>query len=404
MIVTSPTALEQYDRCPLLYHLTRHLKLRSPTNPAALLGRVCHDTLEQLSRAHLAIEGPQYLDAALASALYEEQWKRHGMSGKELFVDGLQMISLTCEKQGVVDPQTLFALEHPFEIIINGEVLLRGRIDRIDRIETMDEETGEVLLVLTVYDYKSTRQFLTKYDVIDSIQVASYAMAVTKLEPSADKVRAGYWMLRSGEPLIISHTAPELDEWREYIIVTAEQMEADTTWRARLNVGCPYCPGQDQCPEYERAVRGERKTIAESMDDLDAVSKEREDIKDILRILEPRKKKLTDTIKSFLAASGEGAEMGETFYRLSRRPSISYPAEQSVNIIAERTGIPESMVIGAVCQITNTRLNALLKEHSKTHGIESVTMLRSELENIADRTATTALYPRKRKGKNTKSS
>jgi RecB family exonuclease len=400
MIVTSPTALEEYDRCPLLYHFTRHLKLRSPTNPSALLGRIVHDVLERVARAHLALDKPMHFDAALAEKLYNEEWARHGGKGKELYTDGWSMVQTLCDKQGPVDPAQLFALEHPFELVIDGKVMLRERIDRVDRTEEMDEDTGEVFVNLTVFDYKSTRQFLTGADVRDSIQIASYAITAHELEPTATHVRSGYWMLRTGEPLLIAHTASELDEWREYIVVTAEQMEAETEWRPRLNVGCPYCPGQDQCPEYERALTGKRKLVATSLEDLEAVSAEREDINGILRILEGRKKELTAAIKSFLESSGEGAEMGDTYYALSRRRGISYPTAETLRIISEGTDLPFEDVISEICDVSTRKLNALLQRYGKDQGIETTTLVRSALENVAERTATTALRPRKRKGKN----
>jgi RecB family exonuclease len=401
MIITSPTALEEYDRCPLLHHFTRHLKLRSPTNPSALLGRIVHDVLERVARAHLALDKPRHFDAALAENLYNEEWQRHGAKGKELFTDGWSMVQTLCEKQGPVDPAQLFALEHPFELVIDDKVMLRERIDRVDRTEEMDEDTGELFVNLTVFDYKSTRQFLTTTDVRDSVQIASYAItAQHEIEPTATHIRSGYWMLRTGEPLLITHTALELDEWREYILVTAHQMEADTTWRPQLNVGCPYCPGQDQCPEYARALTGERKIIAESLEDLDAVSREREDINGILRILESRKKELTAAIKSFLEASGGRAEMGETLYSLSRRRGVSYPTAESLRIISEGTDLPFDDVVSEVCDVSTRKLNALLQRYGKERGIETTTLVRAALENVAERTATTALRPRKRRGKN----
>lgn len=400
MIVTSPTALEEYDRCPLLYHFTRHLQLRSPTNPSALLGRIIHDTAERVARAHLALDKPMHFDANLAANVFDEEWARHGAKGKELYTDGWTMVQTLCEKQGPIDPAQLFALEHTFEVTVADKVLLRERIDRVDRVETMDQETGEVFAELTVFDYKSTRQFLTTTDVRDSIQIAAYAITAHEIDPTATHVRAGFWMLRSGEPLLITHSASELEEWRDYIVVTAQQMEADTTWRPQLNVGCPYCPGQDQCPEYARALTGKRKLIAESLEDLDAVSQEREDINGILRILEGRKKELTAAIKSFLEASGERAEMGETLYSLSRRRGVNYPTAQTVRIIAEGTSLDIDEVVSEICDVSNRKLDALMQRYGKQNGIETTTMVRAALENVAERTATTALRPTKRKGKN----
>jgi hypothetical protein len=177
-------------------------------------------------------------------------------------------------------------------------------------------------------------------------------------------------------------------------------MDADTTWRPQLNVGCPYCPGQDQCPEYERALTGKRKIIAENLNDLDAVSREREDINGILRILEGRKKKLTAAIKSFLEASGERAEMGETLYSLTRRRGVNYPTAQTVRIISEGTDLLLDDVVSEICDVSKKKLDTLLQRYGKQHGLETTTMVRAALENVAERTATTALRPTKRKGKN----
>jgi RecB family exonuclease len=401
LIKTSPTALEQFERCRLQYFIERIEKRRPQyDNPPMLLGRAAHDTLNALLREHIKVGKERHLDMALAHVLFEEFWEKHRCSEQELFVDGLQMISNLCEQQEMVDPEKVFALEHAFEFTLGDEVLVRGRIDRIDREESMDEETGEIFLTLYIYDYKTTRQWLTTRDVADSIQIACYSIAAKIIEPTATRLRSGLWLLRTGEPILISHTDTELVDWTDYIVTTARQIQTEKTWAPSLNVNCVYCSCSDECEEYKRALRGEKLFFAKDMHDYDTMAREREDINDILRILEARKKELTAAIKEFLASSGEGAEMGDVYYRLSRRPRDSFPIGETVRIIAERTGEPEDTVMKAVGTVQTKAVEAFLKEHARRTNVGEAGMIRAALANISERSYSTTLYHRKSGGKN----
>jgi RecB family exonuclease len=397
---TSPTALEQFERCRLQYYIERVQKKRpKDSSYPVLLGRAVHDTLNTLVRDHIKTGVTKPLDMALAHILFEEEWEKHRCREQEMFVDGLQMVSLLCERQEDVNPEHIFALEHGIEFMLADDILVRGRIDRIDRTETMDEGTGEVFLVLIVYDYKTTRQWLTTRDVADSIQIACYSMAARFLEPTATRVRAGFWLLRTGEPLLISHTDTELVDWTDYIVAQVRQIQSEKEWAPTLNTNCIYCSCSAECPEYARALKGKQIFVAKDLHDFDLVAQEREEISAILRILEDRKKKLTEVIKGFLESSGEGAEMGEVYYRLSRRPRDVYPAADAVRIIAERTGNPEEEVLKAVGSVSNKAIDTYLKEFARQTNVAKAGMIRAALANISEKTYTTSLYHRKKGGK-----
>lgn len=401
LIKTSPTALEQYERCRRQYFIERVEKHRPQyDSPPLLLGRAVHDTLNTLLREHIRAGKKGRLDMALAHVLFEEEWVKHRCKEQELFVDGLQMVSLFCEKQEILDPEHIFALEHDFEFTLGDEVRVRGRMDRIDREEAMSEETGEVHLTLTVDDYKTTRQWLTSRDVADSIQIACYSMAARIIEPAATRFHAGLWLLRTGEPILISHTETELVDWADYILTTVRQIQTEKEWAPTLNTNCIYCSCSSECSEYKRALRGDKLFFAQDMHDYDTMAKEREDISDILRILESRKKKLTEAIKGFLESSGAGAEMGEVYYSLSRRHRDSFPIGETVRIIAERTGEPEDVVMEAVGQVQTKAVETFLKEYARRTNVGSAGMIRAALANITERSYTTSLYHRKSGGKN----
>jgi hypothetical protein len=137
------------------------------------------------------------------------------------------------------------------------------------------------------------------------------------------------------------------------------------------------------------------------MTDFDAVANEREELSAILKILESRKKKLTEVIKSFLESSGQGAEMGDVYYRLSRRPRDIYPAADAVRIIADKTGDPEEVVLKAVGSVSNKAIDTYLKEFARRTNVAEAGMIRAALANISEKTYTTSLYHRK-KGSKTK--
>jgi putative RecB family exonuclease len=394
-IHTSPTALEQYDRCALQYHIEHDIKKKQPPTPELLLGRAIHEAIELLFRDHLAEDISRPLDLRLSHQLFEQCWQQHQCVGQQEFVEGLQMISDLCEKQGDVDPSTVHALEHKIEVTIE-DVVVHGYIDRVDLFEDVDETTGEVFVSLRACDYKTTRQWLTTRDVEDSIQCACYALALPSIEPTASRHYSGLYLLRTGEQILARYSDADMRSWTRYLLSLAHRLDEDREWKPRLNQTCVYCGAKDECPEYARALKGERILVAKDMNDFDGVAREREDVSDILRILEKRKEELTQVIKAFLESSGQGTEMGDSYYRLSRRSVDRYPLRETVRLLTEKTGHHETDVMAAIGTVSNSKLESLLKDIARENGVGEAGMIRAHLANIAERSYTTSLYHRKK--------
>lgn len=119
---TSSTALEQYERCPSQYHQERIEKKRGQPPMSFRLGRVCHRVIQRLMQKHLEDGEVKPFDAALANEFYKEEWaKESGLSGEDLFTDGLQMIISFVERWSPMDPARILGIEEPFEIVLTPD-------------------------------------------------------------------------------------------------------------------------------------------------------------------------------------------------------------------------------------------------------------------------------------------
>ena len=83
------------------------------------LGRVCHRTIKRLMEKHRQDGEVKPFDASLAHDYFQEEWSYEtGLSGADLFTEGLAMVIGFVERWSPMDPKRILGIEEPFEIAI----------------------------------------------------------------------------------------------------------------------------------------------------------------------------------------------------------------------------------------------------------------------------------------------
>lgn len=163
----SPSQADLYETCPRRYVLERRLGIGPGSGIHADFGGLIHDVLETVERRasgkgarHATLrEALDELDAQLepgrfGGAPFDEAWRERGRTALTRLYD-------SWPSHG-----TVVALEHPLEVDRDGT----RWVGRADRIEARDG-------VVTVVDYKTSKQATPKAEARRSLQLGFYLLA-----------------------------------------------------------------------------------------------------------------------------------------------------------------------------------------------------------------------------------
>lgn len=375
MIRLSFSKLSRFETCPLSYKLHYLDRLTSEPGVPLLFGSAVHTVLEHLVREHMHEERVGALPEDRAAELWQEAWAKSGMSGIDVFREGLDIVHRFVREQGLLEHHDVLAVEKEFRINVGGFNVL-GYLDRVDRV---DDETVEVI------DYKTNRQLFTREEIDASLQMSLYHLAAQELWPWAKKVRLTFWMLRHGLRQTTERTADDLEGTRRYVETLGTTINKAREFPAKLNSNCVYCDHRKHCPTYADALQGKREFICEDKSDLEAVAKEREEVARLAKVLYARKGELEGVIKTALKEHDE-LVLGGVRYTMFKTSKTEYPLDRSLAVLADATGLARDALLDRIVSIDNKALEALLKELGKSIDRPRLNLLKAELDAIADKT------------------
>lgn len=235
----SASALDQYQKCPMKYSLSARWCIRGGPHATLTFGNVMHVTLREMA---LAWQREQPMTFADVELIYAREWKAAGFEDayqeEEYRRAGLDQLRAFHGKYNSAPPNVL-ALEKPFELPLEHNIVVTGRIDRIDRlpdgtVEIVDYKTGSVKRPL---------------DAKKSLQLSIYAMAakeILELEPS----RLTFYNLGINDATVATRDAKSLTQARQEVGEIADCIRAGQ-FPAKPGFLCNYCDYRLLCPEHE---------------------------------------------------------------------------------------------------------------------------------------------------------
>ena len=377
----SYSRLSRFETCPLSYRLHYIEKKQAEPGLPLRFGKTVHAVLERLLKEVLDDEHTGPLSEERALELYREAWSAEGLTGIEVFEEGLRILRDFIREQGVVDHRNILAVEKEFRLPV-GPFTVLGFIDRVDWV---DDETIEVI------DYKTNHQLFARDEVESSLQLSLYHVAAQRLWPWAKKVKLTFWMLRHGVRQETTRTEEQLKDALAYVETLGRQTESAKEYPARLNANCSYCDHRKQCPAYADALQGKREFIASDLADLEGVAREREEVARLAKLLYARKEELEDVLKVHLKHQDE-LVLGGVRYRMFTATSLDYPLEPTVSLLAEVSGLTREELLERLGAVDKKALDALLKSLGKKLDKPRVSLLKAELEAHADKKVSPRLW------------
>ncbi len=378
----SYSRLDRYEQCPLSFKLKYIDKLPSESGMPARFGKMIHTVLENLLREHVQAEQVGLLCEQRALEFLQEQWTRDELVGAAEYLEAMDMVRAFVREEGIVDPSDVLGIEQPFEIPV-GRFNVLGYIDRADRID------GDGVLVR---DYKTFRLLPDRHEVDSSLQLSLYALAAQQLWPWAKHVKLELHMLRQNIRMRTERTEEQLEAALAYASSLGEQTESSaTTFPPRLNAHCVYCDHRAQCPEFARALLGNRVEVCEDVSDLERVAAEREEVAVLAKILYSRRDQLDAILKAQLETKGELTLAGMT-YRIGNIARRDFPVARTLKLLSDATGKPEAELLEKLASVENGALDALVKSLGPKVGKPKLNMLKAELEAVVEKKFSSRLF------------
>ena len=234
-LMLSASDIETYRLCPLKYKFARVFRIPQEPTINQRFGIVVHQVLE---RFHAA--GGGSLDTLME--LFEASWRRAGFADSN---DDQQFRARAVEalrRYWELDrerPAEPVAFERPFSFKL-GPHLLRGRVDRVDRLPDGRHE---------LMDYK-TGAPKTEAELREDVQLSIYQMGARDswgLETAAQS----YYYVLDNRKVPVAHSEHELDRVRATVVDIADGIMAQQFEPTPSPTICSFCDYRIICPAAE---------------------------------------------------------------------------------------------------------------------------------------------------------
>jgi DNA helicase-2/ATP-dependent DNA helicase PcrA len=239
----SPSALSGYRTCPQRYLFGYLWSLREGPNAAISFGAVMHTSIkrfvEQLRKGvKLPFEEVQ--------RIFETEWNSKGFEDQyqeeEYKKDGLEQLR-ALHAGMMAEPPEALAQEKAFELPLDNNVIIKGRIDQINSLGSKRE--------VEIVDYKTGRP-KKDTDAKRDLQLSLYALAakeILELEPA----RLVFHYLQDNQRQETTRDAKQLDEAQKVVQEAAADIRAGE-FPPKRGFLCRNCAYKPICPAHEEAL------------------------------------------------------------------------------------------------------------------------------------------------------
>jgi len=238
----SPSAIDAYERCPMKYMFHYLWSVRGGPHGQMTFGNVMHTTIKEFI-AELRKRGKIPMDEVMA--IFNREWSSAGFPDdyqeQEYRKAGREQLTSFHETYSAAPAEVMYQ-EKSFELPLENNVTITGRIDQVNRID------GDAVEII---DYKTGKPRDAK-KANEDLQLSIYALAareVLELEPK----RLVLYYLMSNEAVATTRDAKSLAGAKKKIGEVADQIRAGD-FPAKPGFGCGYCDFKPLCPAHEQLI------------------------------------------------------------------------------------------------------------------------------------------------------
>jgi DNA helicase-2/ATP-dependent DNA helicase PcrA len=238
----SPSALGALETCPQKYLFNYAWKLRGGPAAAMSFGSVMHNTIKYFMGEVAKGQTPAFEEVGRK---FELEWTSAGFEDdyqeQEYKKDGLAQLRAFYGST-LASPPDVVAQEKVFELPMENNVVLTGRMDQVNCLAPGQEE---------IVDYKTGRprnEDKAKKDV----QLSAYALAAREIY-DWNPVRLTLHFLQTNQAVSSTRDDKQLKKVREEIQEAAADIRAGE-FPAKPGFACRFCDYESVCPAREQGA------------------------------------------------------------------------------------------------------------------------------------------------------
>jgi DNA helicase-2/ATP-dependent DNA helicase PcrA len=238
----SASAVDSYRKCPQQYLFSRLWSLKQGPEATLTFGSVMHTTIkrfvEQLRRG-------VKLPFEEVARVFETEWTSAGFEDDyqegEYKKDGI--VQLRVFHASVLEaPPNILEQEKAFELPLENNVIINGRIDQINSLGRNDVE---------IVDYK-TGGPRKETDARKDLQLSLYALAVKEIL-ELNPVRLVFHYLQDNHLQVTTRTTKQLNQAQKIVQEAAADIRAGE-FSPRPGYACRTCAYEPICPAHEESL------------------------------------------------------------------------------------------------------------------------------------------------------
>jgi DNA helicase-2/ATP-dependent DNA helicase PcrA len=243
-LTLSPSAVSGYRTCPQQYLFSRSWRLREGPKAVLSFGSVMHTTIkrfvEQLRRGvKLPFEEvARVFDTEWTSAGFEDDYQEQGYK-----LEGLEQLRAFYTTMISAPPQVL-ELEKAFELPLENNVTIIGRMDQVNSLGKKDVE---------IIDYKTGKP-KKDTDAKKDLQLSLYALAAKEIF-EWNPVRLVFHYLQNNQVQVTTRDDKQLEEAQKIVLEAADDIRAGQ-FPPNPGYVCRSCAYKPICPAHEEALNG----------------------------------------------------------------------------------------------------------------------------------------------------
>jgi DNA helicase-2/ATP-dependent DNA helicase PcrA len=236
----SPSVIGTLEACPQKYLFSCAWGLRGGPKAAMSFGSVMHNTIKyfmgELAKGHtLPLEEVErkfeleWTSAGFEDEYQEQEYKKDGVAQLRAFYAST-----------LASPPAVIAQEKAFDLPMENNVILTGRMDQVNRLASGGEE---------IVDYKTGKP-QTEDKVKRDVQLSVYALAAREVfdwNPS----RLTLYFLQTNQAVSTTRDDKKLNKVRAEIQEAAADIRAGE-FRANPGFSCKFCDFDSICPAREQ--------------------------------------------------------------------------------------------------------------------------------------------------------
>jgi DNA helicase-2/ATP-dependent DNA helicase PcrA len=238
----SPSAIGALESCPQKYLFNYAWKLRGGPAAAMSFGSVMHNTIKyfvgEFAKGNTLLfnEVERKFELEWTSAGFEDDYQE-----QEYKKDGLAQLRAFYAST-LASPPDVVAQEKVFELPMENNVVLTGRMDQVNCLSPGQDE---------IVDYKTGRP-RNEDKVKKDVQLSVYALAAREMF-DWNPVRLTLHFLQTNQPVSTIRDDKQLKKVREEIQEAAADIRAGE-FPAKPGFACRFCDYESICPAREQGA------------------------------------------------------------------------------------------------------------------------------------------------------